>query len=155
MTNNKSMEVAEFRSKINLNLGLSIEGKEFNIKEIVKFRFDDGSFYIKCFLSDGYVFADDLNENMFLLVKEVKTLFQRPFPQELDFQGKQFKFLYTAHAVAEEIQGEEIFKKGGGERFWDYQTEDNSYLSLGINDKTGERLDFYGRIIKNNAVKLA
>ena len=148
------MQVTEFRSKIRPNLKLLVENKVFTVREVVKFRFDDGSFYIKCFLNDEYVFADDLNENVFLLVKEIKTRLQQPFPQEFDFQGKKFKFLYTAHAVAEEIQGEEVFKKGDSERFWDYKAEDNSYLSLGINDKTQERLDFYGKIVKNNNVNL-
>ena len=147
------MQVTEFRSKIKPNIKLSADGRDFTVKEVVKFRFDDGSFYIKCFLSDDYVFADDLSENMFLLVKEIKTSIQQPFPQELDFDGKKFKFLYTAHAVAEEIQGEEIFKKGDGERFWDYKAEDDSYLSLGIKDKTNDRLDFYGKIIMNDSVK--
>ncbi|MEK7162694.1 MAG: hypothetical protein AAB696_00140 [Patescibacteria group bacterium] len=148
------MQVIEFRSKIKSNLKLTVEDKEFIIKEVVKFRFDDGSFYIKCFLSDNYIFADDLNENIFLLVKEAETPFLQPFPQELYFHGKKFKFLYTAHAVAEDIQGEEIFKKGDSERFWDYKAKDNSYLSLGINDKINKRLDFYGKIIENDNVKL-
>lgn len=148
-----SMQVTEFRSKIKPNIRFSVEGRDFTVREVVKFRFDDGGFYIKCFLSDDYVFADDLKENMFLLVKETKTQIQQPFPLELDFNGKKFKFLYTAHAVAEEIQGEEIFKKGDSEKFWDYKVEDGSYLSLGINDKTNERLDFYGKIIANNTVE--
>jgi hypothetical protein len=148
------MKVIEFRSKIKPNIKLLVDGKKFTVKEVVKFRFDDGSFYIKCFLSDNYVFADDLNENMFILVKEIKTSLQQPFPKELDFDDKKFKFLYTAHAIAEEIQGEEIFKKGDSERFWDYKTEDNSYLSLGINDNTKEKLDFYGKVVANDAVKL-
>ena len=148
------MEVTEFRSKIKPNMKLSADGGDFIVREVVKFRFDDGSFYIKCFLSDDYVFADDLGENIFFLVKEIKTSFQQPFPQELDFEGKIFKFLYTAHAVAEEIQGEEIFKKGDSERFWDFKTEDNGYLSLGIKDKTDDRLDFYGKIVANDSVKL-
>ena len=133
---------------------LYADGRDFLVKEVVKFRLDDGSFYIKCFLNDNYVFADDLNENTFLLVEETKTPFQQPFPQELDFEGKKFEFLYTAHAVAEEVQGEEIFKKGDSEKFWDYKTDDNGYLSLGINDNTGEKLDFYGKIVRNNTVKL-
>lgn len=148
------MQVTEFRSKIKPNIRLSADGGDFTVREVVKFGFDDGSFYIKCFLSDGYVFADDLNENMFLLVKEIKTPFQQPFPSELDFEGKKFEFLYTAHATAEETRGEEIFKKGDSERFWDYKAEDNSYLSLGINDKTNERLDFYGKIVANDTVEL-
>jgi len=98
-------------------------------------------------LNDGYVFADDLNENSFILVKETKTDFHLPFPEKLNFDGKEFEFLYCAHAIAKEIKGEEIFKLGDSEKFWDYKASDGSYLSLGINDKTGERFDDYGRII--------
>lgn len=102
------MTVQEFRKKVKAGKKLSIEGKDFVIKQVVKFRFDDGTFYIKCWLSDGYVFADDLNENTFLLVKELKTLFVQPFGDKLEFNAKEFKFLYSAHAVAEEIQGGRI-----------------------------------------------
>ena len=148
------MKVSDFREKIKPYSKLSIEGRDFLIKEVVKFRFDDGTFYMKLFLSDDYVLADDLNENMFLLVKEVKTDIIQPFPKELIFDVKKFKFLYNAHAVAEEIQGEEIFKKGDGERFWDYKSEDGSYLSLGVKDKTNKRLDFYGQILDNKTVQV-
>jgi len=147
------MEVSEFRNKIKPNIKLSVDGKDFIVKEVVKFIFDDGSFYIKCFLSDDYVFADDDKENLFLLVKEVETPFTQPFPQELEFNNKKFTFLYTAHAVATEIQGEEIFKQNDGESFWDYKADDNSYLSLGIKDKTNQPLNFYGKIVNNDSVK--
>ena len=59
--------------------------------------------------------------------------------------------------MAEEIYGELAdggFKKGDGEKFWDYKSEDNGYLSLGINDKTGDRMDFYGKIIDNKLVEI-
>ena len=99
------MQVQEFRSKIKVGLSLNISNEKFLIKEVVKFRFDDGSFYMKCFLNDGYVFADDLNENIFILVKEVKTPFKMPFPEKLEFDKKAFNFSYNAHAVAEEVWG--------------------------------------------------
>ena len=56
----------------------------------------------------------------------------------IDFNNKKFDFIYTAHAVAEETYGQEVFKKGEGETFWDYVSKDKSYLSLGIIDKTKE-----------------
>ena len=146
------MDVSEFRSEIKPNITLSADGQDFTVKEVIRFRFDDGSFYIKCFLSNDYVFADDLNTNEFLLVKEIKTQFQQPFSQELNFEGRNFKFLFTAHAVAEEIQGEEIFKKNDSERFWDFKAADGSYLSLGIKDGTNARLDFYGKIVANDSI---
>ncbi len=148
------MDVPEFRSKIKPGIKLSADGRDFIVKEVVRFKFDDGSYYTKCYLSDDYVFADDSNENMFLLVRETKTDFTQPFPNELDFDGKKFKFLYNAHAVAEKTEGEEIFKKGDSEAFWDYKAEDGSYLSLGINDQTGERADFYGKIVPNDKIEL-
>jgi hypothetical protein len=148
------MEVLEFRSKIKPGVSIVVDGIKYFVKEVVKFRFDDGSFYIKCFLNDGYVFADDLNDNSFLLVKEVKTTFQQPFLEKLAFDGRELNFLYTAHAVAEEVQGEEIFKKGDSERFWDYKAADGNYLSLGINDETNEKLDFYGMVINGSNIDL-
>ena len=149
------MNVSDFRKSIKLSSKLFIEGKEFTIRQIVKFRFDDGSIYFKLFLNDGYVFADDSNENIYLLVKEVQTSFSLPFPEELYYDGKHFGFSYEAHAVAEEFWGEEIFKKGDAEKFSDYKANDGeSYLSLGVRDD-GEKLDFYGKIVIPNEVMIS
>jgi len=40
------MEVAEFRKKIKPNIKLSIDGNNFIIKEVIKFRFDYGDFIL-------------------------------------------------------------------------------------------------------------
>ncbi len=148
------MTIQEFREKIKPFDKLSVEGRVFNVEEIIRFRFDDGNFYTKCILSDGYVFADDLENNMFMLVKDVKTLFVQPFTEELDFDGKKFKFLFSAHAIAEMVEGKKIWKKGYAETFWDYKAEDGSYLSLGVDDNSKERLDFYGKIINPELVQM-
>ena len=148
------MDVLEFRSKIKPGMILSVEGRDFGVREVVKFRFDDGNYYIKCFLEGGFVFADDLSENTFILVKGIKTPFTQPFSENLEFDGKNFKFLFSAHAVAEEIQGDEVFKKGESERFWDYAADDGSYLSLGINDQSGERSDDWGKIVNNGDIAI-
>ena len=147
------MNISEFRKKVKAGKKLYVDDKEFTIEQVIKFRFDDGDFYIKCFLSDGYVFADDLEENTFLLVKEVKTNIKEPFPKNLSYDNKEFDFLYNAHAMAEETEGKNYFKKGESESFSDYEAKDGSYLSLGKLDKTGERLDFYGKTIKPKDVR--
>jgi hypothetical protein len=149
------MNISEFRKKIKLDSKIVIGGKKFSIKEIIKFRLDDGSYYLKFLLSDGFVFADDLESNIYILVKKLKPTFKPPFPKKLDYRGKEYRFLYTAHAKAEEVQGEGLFEKGESERFWDYQAADGSYISLGTLDSTGERMDFYGRVIKPEQVKIA
>ena len=112
--------------------------EEFNMEEALTYAFD---------------FVRNTTKKWLAFEYPERVRFQKMiFDGNVDFDGKKFKFLYTAHATAEEIQGEEIFKKGDSEKFWDYKAEDNSYLSLGINDKAGERMDFYGRIVRNDSV---
>ena len=65
-----------------------------------------------------------------------------------------FTFQYSAHAVAIEVEGDEIFSEGEGERFWDYEARDGSYLSLGILDKTGKRMDLCGKVIQEDELDL-
>lgn len=90
-----------------------------------------------------------------MLVREVETLFQPPFGKALEFDGKQFEFVFEARAAAEEVWGREIFKKGDAEIFWDYKASDGSYLSLGMDEKTQKRADFYGKIVAADEVKLS
>jgi len=69
------MNVQEFREKLKLNSKVVIDDSEFRIKQLVKFRLDDGDYYMKLFFTNGYVLADDLDENMFILVKEIDSEF--------------------------------------------------------------------------------
>ena len=142
------MNVAKFRKQININSKVIVEGKEYKIKQLVKFRLADGDWYMRLFFTDGNVLADDLGENIFILVKKIETDFELPFPKKLVYQNKEFKFSYDARAVAEEVFGEGVFRVGDSEKFWDYEAEDGSYLSLGIDDKTGKRMDLVGKIVK-------
>jgi hypothetical protein len=148
------MTIKEFRKKIKPNVEINIESKKFVIKEIIKFRLDDGSFYIKCFLNNNFIVADDEERNIFIFGEELKTPFKDPFPKTLQFQGKDFKFLYEAHAIAEKIWGEAIYKKGYAERFWDYDAKDGSYLSLGFSDISKVRLDLCGKVVNLNDVSV-
>jgi len=148
------MNVSEFRKKINIKSKVIVEGEEYKIKQLVRFRLDDGSFYIKLFFTDGHVLADDLDENMFIFVKEIDTDFQMPFPREVVYDGKKFKFSYKAHAVVEEVMGVGQFQVNDSEKFWDYETENGDYLSLGMDDKTDKRMDLVGKIVSNNEIKI-
>ncbi|XLQ20432.1 MAG: hypothetical protein ACKUBY_01465 [Candidatus Moraniibacteriota bacterium] len=141
------MKVQEFRRKVKVGTIIIVDDKELDVLEIVMFRLDDKSFYIKCFLSDGYVLADDAEDNSFVLVREVNCDIAQPFPEDVTYDDKDFTFLFEAHAVAEHTSGEEIFKEGESETFWDYDSEEGFYLSLGVNDQSGKRQDFYGKVI--------
>jgi len=148
------MNVDEFRKTIQLESIIQINDQDYKIDELVKFKFDDGSYYTKLYLKNGFVFADDDENNMFLLVEPIKTEFKPPYVKTLEFHGKKFNFLYSAHATAEETKGKQIFPQGNSEGFWDYMSEDGSYLSLGIDDQSKEKVDFYGKIIKPEQVSL-
>jgi len=148
------MNIQEFRERIKPEMTVVVGDKQVIVKEVVKFRLDDGDFYTKCFLNDNQVLADDLNGNIFIFAKEVKDSFDSSFPEKLEYDGREFKFLYTAHATAEETYGEELFKKGDSESFWDYKADDGRYLSLGITDSTKEKADFYGEVISTDKISL-
>lgn len=148
----KIRDVKDFRKKLNINSSLKIKGKEFKIEQIVKFRLDDGSSYIKVFLESNYVLADDLDENTFTFLKEIKTDIKME-EKEVSFDGKKYDFSYQTGATAEEICGKEIFAKGDKEIFYDY-INGNDYLSLGIIKKTGERADCAGEAILSKDVEI-
>lgn len=148
------MSVTEFREKVQPGKSLLVAGQEFIIEQVVTFKLEDGSSYIKCFLNDEYVFADDLSQNIYFLVRKVDTPFTQPFPNNVQFGAKDLTFLYEAQATAESVVGKEIYGRGETEHFWDYKAEDGSYLSLGIEDQTGERWDCYGRIVLPTEVSL-
>jgi hypothetical protein len=149
------MNVKQFREKIKFNSKVIVEGQEFKIQQLIKFRLGDDNYYVKLFFTNGYVLADDLEENMFILVKRIDTNFQQPFSKQVEYDNKKFKFTYRAQAVAEEVAGEGEFKIGSTERFWDYETSAGEYLSLGIDEKTEKRMDLTGKIVDNNDVTIA
>ncbi|MFH1855062.1 MAG: hypothetical protein ABH810_01495 [bacterium] len=148
------MEIEKFRKTIKPGLKLVVEDKELTVLEVIKYRFDDGGFYIKCSLSDDYVIAEDKEMNVYIIVNPVNANFTEPFSEKIKFDNKDFKFLYFAHTVAEEVWGEGRVKKGSGERFWDYMAEDGSYLSLGISDLSNKKVDFYGKTIASECVNI-
>ncbi len=148
------MNVKDFRKVIKANVVLMIEGKKYQIEELVKFRVDDGTYYFKCYLKNGYVFAEDSENNIYQLLKHIKTSISQPFPKKLRFQNKDFTFLYDANATAEEVSSEKHFGKKQSEHFWDYKDDEENYLSLGINDWNGKRADCIGKIIKPEEVDL-
>jgi hypothetical protein len=100
------------------------------------------------------VIAEDAEMNVYIFVQPVEIEHLEPMPKRMNFDNKEFDFLYEAHAAAEEVWGDKEFKKGETERFWDYRSADGSYLSLGVNELTGEKADFCGRIVSVEKVEI-
>jgi len=145
----KIKNVKDFREKLDINSTLRIKGKDFKIEQIVKFRMDNGDFYMKLFLENGYVLADDLEEDIFIFVKEIDVDIEK----EVLFEGKKYEFSYKAATEAEEVIGKEIFAKGAKEVYCDY-THGNDYLSLGLVESTGERMDLAGEVLKGKDIEI-
>lgn len=148
------MQIENFREEVNLENRVLIDEREFEIMEIVRFQLNDGSVYTKLFLDDGYVLADDEEQDVFILVEHTKTEIEEPFSEVVEFDSKRYTFQYSASAVAIETEGDEIFPAGAKETFWDYEARDGSYLSLGIIEETGKRMDLCGRIVQKDEVEL-
>jgi len=148
------MTIENFRQKVAPNSEITVKNKKFTVREIIKFRLNDGSFYIKCFLNDDFIIAEDSDRNVFIFGREVVTSFRDTPPKTVSYEGKNYKFLFEAHGVAEEIWGEEIYKKGYSETFWDFEAKDGSYLSLGIADESKERLDLLGKVTALEEVEI-
>lgn len=141
------MEIKEFRKNVRPGKTLIVEGVSLEILQVIKYRLDDNSYYYKCYLSDKKAIAEDSEMNMYIFVDPVITRFSEPMPEILIYDNKKFHFLYETKATAEDVWGKGEFKIGDRERFWDYQAQDESYLSLGVNEMTGEKADFYGRTV--------
>jgi len=143
--------IQDFRENVNLNSKIVVEGREYTVRQIIKFRLDDGDIYYKLFLSDDWILADDMENNYFLFVKRVET--NLPIEEKpLIYDNQEFEFLYSAHnVVAEEVWGEGLFTEGDVESFSDYRS-DRNYLSLGYDEKTNERMDMFGKIVAMDEV---
>ena len=148
------MEIREFRERVSPGKKVLTEGKELTVLEVIKYRFDDGGFYFKCYLSDNYLIAEDEEMNVYILVKPVDVGLLARDMNDVEFDNKKFKFLYFAHAIAEEVWGKGRAEKNSGEKFWDYMAEDGSYLSLGIADGSNEKVDFYGKTLLPEKVSI-
>lgn len=148
------MQIENFKEEVNLENRVLIDEREFEIMEIVRFELSDGSVCVKLFLDDGYVFIEDEQQDIFILMEHTKTEIEEPFPEIVDFDSKKYTFQYSSSAVAIEIEGDEIFPEGAKEKFWNYESRDGSYLSLGVIEETGKRMDLCGAIVEKDDVEL-
>ena len=86
--------VTEFREKISLDCSIFIKEKKYKIKQIVKFQLANNDFYYKLFLSENCVLADDLENNYFIFVREIRDdlkIVERP----IIYKNQKFDWLYS------------------------------------------------------------
>ncbi|MBL7170330.1 MAG: hypothetical protein ISS48_04890 [Candidatus Aenigmarchaeota archaeon] len=139
---------------------IQIEDKKFKIIERIWWKMlkaDDH--YYKFVLEDeggsqNYRLAFDDSVNKFIFVEIFENNILEPFPKEVVWQGKKFKFTYNEECIVENVLGKQIYKIGDKEVFSDYESDDGSYMSLGRNLGNNEREDLIGRWVEIDEIKV-
>lgn len=154
------MKPNEFVSEAKIGDKILIGGATYIIMERIKWKMlRSGQCYNKYALldendDDTYRFAEDPDYGGYLLVKRF-TLNSAgdPFLQKYMLDGEEFSFVAGEICVAVEVEGKSHQKKGDYDIWWDYESKDGRYMSLGC-DLSGKRADLIGRKIKPDDVKL-
>jgi len=153
------MKTQEFVGRVKSGMRVGVGEKVFEAKQKIKWRMlRSGGCYHKYVLvdregNDGYRLAEDPESERFILVKVFESEIDE-LASEVEVEGRGFSFSYSEFCVAEEVWGEEIYRKGAMEIWWDYEAEDGSYLSLGNSLPGGEREDLIGRWVEPEEVQL-
>ncbi len=103
---------------------------------------------------DKWVLVDDKDYDGYRFFIEVKTPamgfakifthnFIEPMPEVLEYQGKKYKMVWGEFCTAIKVEGEEVYKQGDAEIWWDYVSEEDETrgLSLVRSWETWERED--------------
>ncbi|OGC56862.1 hypothetical protein A3H26_04105 [candidate division WWE3 bacterium RIFCSPLOWO2_12_FULL_36_10] len=82
---------------------------------------------------DGYRFFIETNENAIGFAIIFHYDFNEPIPEELKYDGKIYKQTCGEFCTAVRVEGDEVYKEGDGEIWWDYSctTDPKEGLSLG------------------------
>lgn len=136
-------------NKIKPGMKIRIKGVSYTVKQhIVWMQHRSGYPYDKWVLEDsegfnGYRMFIETNEPAMGFAKIFHHEFAEPMPDELEFERKKYRKTWDEFCTAVKVEGEEIYKKGEGEIWWDYVSEDNEKegLSLGRSWETWERED--------------
>lgn len=99
-----------------------------------------------CWFGDGSVLFVDHVHGVYLFGKEARVPFSDPFPQEIFFQGKTFRFVREGAHVLKEAFGQGIAQEGAQNQISIYQNEARHGLYLqrfqdgSIRDLSGEQI---------------
>ena len=128
---------------------IKIKGDTYLVKQhIVWMQHRADSCYDKWVLVDekgydGYRFFIEVKTPAIGFAKIFTHDFIEPMPEVLEFQGKKYKMVCGEFCTAVKVEGEEVYRQGDAEIWWDYVSEDDETkgLSLGRSWETWERED--------------
>ncbi len=153
------MTLEEFIARATPGMKVKIGERVYTIAQIVKWRMlRSGRHYHKYTLVDengdaNYRLAEDPASGQFLLVHIFESNIDEITPTVM-VEDKEFAFGYSELCVADEVSGQGQYEKGSMEVWWDYESRDGTYLSLGNNIKSGEREDLIGKRIDPAEVEI-
>jgi len=143
------MSLSDLITTIQPGSKITIKGKPFTVKQhIVWMQHRAGYTYDKWVLVDakdydGYRFFIDSRENAVGFAEIFHHEFTEPMPMELIYNGRKYTQTCAEFCTAEKVEGDEVYKQGDGEIWWDYVSADDEKtgLSLGRSWETWERED--------------
>lgn len=154
------MNISELKLKLKPQVQVSISGQVFKILEhIVWYQAKSGQDY------DKYVLEDENGNNDFRfwisgeflgLSEIIHHDFKEPLPEVIEYGGKKWKKSQDEFCIVKETEGEQFYKVGDCEIWWDYlNTQDNTEgLSLGRNWETWEREDLVYKMVDVNDITI-
>lgn len=139
---------------------LTIEGKKYKIlQHIVWWQAKCNKNYDKYVLEDesgNHDYRLFISEDSIGMSKIFHYPFHEPMSDELNYEGKKYKLTQDEFCIVRKIEGQEFYKVGDAEIWWDYALSDGkgTGLSLGRNWKTWEREDLETREVFKDGIKI-
>lgn len=148
--------------KIKPGMQILIKGVPYKVKQhIVWMQHRADYSYDKWVLvdsngSDEYRFFIETKQEAMGFAKIFHNNFKEPLPLQLVFEGKIYEQVWGEFCTAVKVEGEEVYKQGEGEIWWDYACTINESqgLSLGRCWDTWEREDLKTQALELDDVKL-
>jgi hypothetical protein len=147
------MTMNELKENLKPSIKIEINGRIFTILEhIIWYMAKSNQNY------DKYVLEDEAGNRDFRLWFSGETIglskifeheFIEPMPEILEYKGKKYKLSQDEFCIVKKAEGEEIYKVGECEIWWDYVnlSDKTKGLSLGRNWETWQREDLKSEYI--------
>ncbi|MBU0618926.1 DUF4178 domain-containing protein [Patescibacteria group bacterium] len=149
------MKPKEFIKKVKSGDVVKIKGEKYKvIQKILWLMLVSDDSYYKYVLEDkngcrDYRLAPDEENGRYLFCKMFANNLTPPFPKKIKIYGLNFNYTYGEWCRVKKVWGEKVYQIGDEEIWWDYEDKKDNYLSIGWDEKTGEREDLIGEWIKN------
>lgn len=155
-----NMNIKVLSSKLKPGISVEIKSKKYKIlQHIVWWQAKCNQNYDKYVLEDesgNHDYRMFISGNFLGISKIFHYSFVEPMTQKLVYSDKAYSMTQDEFCIVRKIEGQEFYKMGDAEIWWDYASDanDGSGLSLGRNWETWEREDLKTQTLDPNEIKL-